>query len=304
MKEYDIIESIRLYVMKAQVEKALDELYNFLSQINQNEKRNELMLLSSQFHEIKKRENLGIGEYLTEKNRIIHALLKLLESLEKKDVIKTQNKSSGDDATIKLIESKIDFLLHHVEKYDDVLFYGFNNSILWEKLEESSKENLLNANIIEKEAKQDNYKAAVSYLMKAIQTEFDCKFFNKLKKGLEPELKDKKLFIQSLKGNNLNNLYKYLTKGEKVLSINQLSDIILHNILLVEKNKLEYAGKSFYYIFHNHFKIKNKEKAIEFFKTYSTFNLNRYLKTYTLTLVDVINMKEDVFNLLLNIQAK
>ncbi|MCB9284319.1 MAG: hypothetical protein H6563_09625 [Lewinellaceae bacterium] len=305
MKEYNIIDTVRLYVMKAQTQKAISELYAFLNETKVPEVLNDLILLSSHYSEIEKSENLGMGRYIEEKNRINLALLKILEELEgdKRIQMHSRKEEGGGDERLDLIESKVDFLLSHVEKNDDILFYGFHNSILWKLLEPKSRENLIQANIIEKEARQDSYKPAINMLVEVVLLEIGHKFLLKFKKEYAPVMEDRKLFMKSFHGMNKHNFYDYL-QGKSEMSLHQLSEILLENVLNVDKRNLSEWGGAFFATFYDNFKIKNQGKAVEFFQKYTLFKIAKNVNQFTQTLVDLVDVKEDVINLLLNLQPK
>ena len=108
MKGHSIVESIRLFVMKAQTNKAIDELYHFCNQNNILEFRDQIVLLSSSLNEIKKSELLGLGQYVKEKNRINLSLLQIIQKLD--DQIINQEKiitsTSNQNEQILSLENK------------------------------------------------------------------------------------------------------------------------------------------------------------------------------------------------------
>ena len=303
MKKYNIIETLRLFVMKAQTHKAIDELYQFCNQNNISEYIDQIVLLSSNLTEIKNSEVLGLGRYIEEKNRINLALLDIIKKLEEQITNQEQILTGTAENTerLDLIESKIDFLLRHIEKNDDLAYYGFSNSKLWDSLEPSSKENLINANIIEKNGVQDDYADAILLYLNAVATELEIKFLQKFKEEIRKEKIDRAKVVSDMKGNNKGVFFDYLVREGK-LSLNQISEIMLQNIFLIEKTNLIGIGTIFFKIFHSVFKVKNKKKITNFFEKYSYFKEGKRVRGFSQTLIDVVNTKDNVVSLFLNLQ--
>ena len=299
-----MLETIRLFVMKAQTHKAIEELYQFCNQHNISEWRDQIVLLSSSLNEVKNSELLGLGQFIQEKNRINLALLDIIQKLDEQ----IQNQETiisttvSQDEQLSLIETKVDFLLRHIEKNDDLVFYSFQNSRLWNHLEADSQKNLTTANIIEKEGKQDQYADAILLYLESAHLELETKLFDRFRDAMREKKLERESFINDLHGDNKGALYKYL-EGGPGLSLNQISEVLLSNIFQVDKQELKGAGKDFYSAFFDSFKMKYDKKVIEFFEIYRRLK-TKNIRTFTQTLIDVIQTKENVISLFLNLQPR
>ncbi|MDW7692843.1 hypothetical protein R9C00_11080 [Flammeovirgaceae bacterium SG7u.111] len=304
MKEYNIVETIRLFVMQAQTSKAIDELYQFCSEHNLTEFIDNLVLLSSNLAEIKNSEILGLGSYVEEKNRINLALLQMIKKLDQQlaNQEKLLSSATKQNESLGLVESKVDFIMRHIEINDDIAYYSFSKSKLWNLLEPSSQDDFINAHIIEKEANQELYAKAIILYLHPILTELDSKFFSKFKASIAKEELDRQTIIKEFKGNNKNNLYKYLCEDYE-LSLNQMAEILLTNVLKVEKDNLDNYALQFYTLFHKTYKIKSKRRLVAFLEGQVIFNM-KAVNAFIQTLVDVIEAKDKAVNFFLNLQPR
>ncbi|MEM1324407.1 MAG: hypothetical protein AAGI23_00555 [Bacteroidota bacterium] len=306
MKTYSTLDAIRLYVMKAQTQKALDELYTFLKATKVSDFIDQIIILSSNYNDIDKATTLGLGEYREEKNRINLALLKILTRLEADGHIEIKpQKSAPSSEQLDAIESKLDFILAHIERTDDLLFYGFQQSYLWKQLEEHSRELLTQASIIiiEKEGEQDRFKEAMHLLLEVMTHELEQKFFDCFKAKIEAQSITKEQFIDTLKGMNKGSLYSYVSGGAS-LSLHQMAEIINSNIFEVEKADLVDAGADFFDCFHSIYKIRHAATVRELLKKQKVLRLSKTIRGFTQTLTDLMQLKEDVIHLLTNLQPR
>ena len=183
MKTYNLIETLQLYVMNAETGRALKELFFVLKEKNIKDYLEEVMVLSSNFKEIERKESLGVGKFSEEKNRINLALIKLLNAIESSpysetiNLVEAENEEGHFSKRLDLIESKLDFILNYIERNDDPAFYSFYESNLWHSLEEGSKEKITAANILDKEKNLNNYAQVIMLYAEALELEINTKFF-------------------------------------------------------------------------------------------------------------------------------
>ncbi len=313
MKQFRIIETLQLYVMKAETGRALDELFRILKEKDIKDYLSQVILLSSNFQEIERNERLGIGKFIEDKNRINLALINIinaledseLESIETEETAETEN---GIQSRLAQIESKLDFILSQIEKQDDYLFLGLKGSVLWKYLEKETQDMITSANILEKEGKLDNYSDVVGLYVEAVRFDLLKKIFEPFRDN--PEYRkacndwERKQLIDEFSGNNKNTLHQYLSGVLETLSINQLCGILLENVLTVEKTSLRGGAKLFFRHFFDTYSLRDKEKVIDLLQKFTGFRIKGYISNFVFTSTDVKKTKKIAFELFQNIQPK
>lgn len=313
MKQFRIIETLQLYVMKAETGRALDELFRILKEKDIKDYLSQVILLSSSFQEIERNERLGIGKFIEDKNRINLALINIINALEDSELEsieteETAETSTGIQSRLTQIESKLDFILSQIEKQDDYLFLGLKGSVLWKYLEKETQDMITSANILEKEGKLDNYSDVVGLYVEAVRIELLKKIFEPFRDN--PEYRkacndwDRKQLIDEFLGNNKSVLHLYLTGAQTSMSINQLCEILLENVLTVEKTSPRGVGKLFFRHFFDTYNLRNKNKVIDLIQKFSGFRIKGYISNFVFTSTDVKKTKKITFEIFQNIQPK
>lgn len=313
MKQFRIIETLQLYVMKAETGRALDELFRILKEKDIKDYLSQVILLSSNFQEIERNERLGIGKFIEDKNRINLALINIINALEDAELEsveaeETSEATNGIQSRLSQIESKLDFILSQIEKQDDYLFLGLKGSVLWKFLEKETQDMITSANILEKEGKLDNYSDVVGLYVEAVRIELLKKIFEPFRD--DPGHRkacndwDRKQVIEEFEGNNKNILHQYLSGTLATMSINQICEILLENVLTVEKTSPKGGGKLFFRHFFDTYNVRNKNKVIDLMQKFSGFRIKGYISNFVFTSTDVKKTKKIAFDLFQNIQPK
>lgn len=313
MKQFRIIETLQLYVMKAETGRALDELFRLLKEKNIKEYLNQVMILSSSFQEIEKNERLGLGKFIEDKNRINLALIKIIEALENAhldmldpDDIPEPEKEIQD--RLARMESKLDFILSQIEKQDDYLYLGLKSSVLWKNLEKETQDIITSANILEKEGKLDNYSDVIGMYIEAVRIELQRKIFEPFRDNTKYREScnnwNKKQLIAEFHGNNKNILFLFLSGAQDSVSIGQMCDILLENVLTIEKTNLKGGGKLFFQHFFETYNLRNKNMVTRMMRKFTGFRIKGYISNFVFTPSDVKNTKKLVFGIFQNFQGK
>ena len=313
MKQFRIIETLQLYVMKAETGRALDELFRILKEKDIKDYLNQVILLSSSFQEIERNERLGIGKFIEDKNRINLALINIIDALEDVELENVETDATtetaiGIQSRLSQIESKLDFILSQIEKQDDYLYLGLKGSVLWKYLEKETQDIITSANILEKEGKLDNYSDVVGLYVEAVRIELLKKIFEPFRD--DPGHRkacndwDRKQLVDEFLGNNKNILHQYLSGALATMSINQICEILLENVLTVEKTSPKGGGKLFFRHFFDTYNLRDKDKVIDLMQKFSGFRIKGYISNFVFTSTDVKKTKKIAFDLFQNIQPK
>ena len=304
-----LTEEIRLYLMNGHVKKAFDELYELVREENLKELLNSVITLSSNYNQIHNNSLLGLGESNNEKNRIILALLNLIDEFEKnakghKIRVGKQERKNEVAIQIDQLSEKVDYLFQLIEEQNDKKLISFKNSLLWNLLEPESQKLIVSASALEKEGNLNTYSKVIENYFCVFENEFNNFFFKEYKIQIElnSEL-DKKRFFAEIHGNSKNQFYRYLKNGDR-LNYNQIADIILNNILIVGKDYLIGYGKQLYNLFYKKYNIKNIKTL---HRDIVQLESKKYLKgisTYIFTESEIEEIKELILNIFENMQKK
>lgn len=304
------IETIRRYITNAQEDKAFNELLDLVSR-KFPDRKNEAILLCSDYNSHSRNRHLGIGEFAKGKNRIILGLLEMLDNLEAM-VPETpdQNPASADFniyEKLNLLEKNIQLILDIQYNQTNGNYLSFRNSSLWKDLEKESRELFEEIYLSEREMNLDNHAYVRANLAKVLEIEFNNKLFDPFRKAYSIDPKDSEAkdqrnqFMEEMKGNCKHLFFDFLAGKRQSMSINQMIDILYHNFLLINKeNKRELKGwgLDFYRFIHKVYRIKLKNRIYDDFKVLHRLDLSLQPEIFVFTDYEVAEFKHRVLNIL------
>ncbi|MEZ4988322.1 MAG: hypothetical protein R2795_25395 [Saprospiraceae bacterium] len=184
MHKLEILERIDSLIIKGKLPQAIELLIEHCKS-NESTNLNEVKLLSSQFHTIERKENIGLGEFNNEINRIAKAVLSILT--EERDAVKIEYDNDLDiGKQIKILEEKIDRITELMIKREGLKDLKIEKEYFWPNLEDTSRNYLYSAelNFYHEDILYD-YSSVVIQYSKAIENEFINKILIPYKTYLE-----------------------------------------------------------------------------------------------------------------------
>lgn len=246
------LEEIQNFIITGRLDKALDLLIEFCRKKN-SDSYEEVILLSTQFHILDRKERIGLGEFNQEVNRIAKSILQILMEEKKNQDKRMLAANKEGDSPIKIedrlsnLELKLDNLIKLIKHNNVEPGADLEKEYFWRNLELSSKNYLYSS---ERTFYQENlfdYSSVVIQYSKTIESEIINKVYIPYEK-----------FIKDLGGN-----YDYspnLQSGpeKNTMSFTQMINGFIQGIRDLEESEIS-LGK----FLENRFSIVNKSKLIE-----------------------------------------
>lgn len=212
---------------------------------------NQAILLYSDYQLVRKKSNLGLGDFGKDTNRIKLAVLEILSTIEDfSSATPYPDRDTGTQFVVQekilQLEDKIELILAIVEKLQESVLSRFIRSNVFKLLRQNTQNRLMSLSSSETES--DDFNFLIGECYDTLESEFLHSIFDPLKKEIlnENDNIEKREILSKLEGDQKLELYEFIIDKRDRLTTRQMANLLADNL----NKKYNTKTKKYNYVFY------------------------------------------------------